>query len=487
MSQDYQLPPPHFTVHETQQWLTDGHCNSRQLVDRYLEFLRGPATDINAVVEIFAEQALKQADASDARRQAGQSLGPLDGIPFTAKMNITTRWGTSDASSSMLVGFRAGEDATVVRRLTEAGAVLVGKSSCDEFAMGASNETSVHGVVSNPWDHQRVPGGSSGGAAALAGSHGWSFHLGSDTGGSIRQPAAFCSATGFKPTWGRVSRRGLIAFGSSLDQICPVARDARDCRDVLAVMEGRDPLDSTSRDFSEQQQAPISRVALIREGFGPGVDSVIGDTVRAAADQMAAQGIEVIETSLPHLEAANACYQVISTAEATSNLARYDGVHVGHRVASDQLQSLYEKSRHDGFGAEVRRRILLGTFVLSAGYRDAYYSRAQVVRDLIRKGIDEALEDCDALLTPVSPFGPFPIGDKIDDPLALYACDILTVTANLAGVPALALPCGFDDDGLPIGLQLMGARGSDERILELGERWQQWNDLHRRVAGEVAG
>ena len=486
MSNRSSLPPIDATVGEAQQWLADGHCTSRQLIDGYLEFLEGGGRELNAVVEIFNESAQQAADQSDQRRAQGQCFGPLDGIPFTAKMNITTQLGSSDASSPMLRGFKAQEDATAVRRLRAAGAVLVGKTSCDEFAMGASNETSSHGVVSNPWDRERVSGGSSGGSAALAGSHGWSFHLGSDTGGSIRQPAAFCNATAIKPTWGRVSRRGLIAFGSSLDQICPIARDAVDCQSVLQVIEGHDPLDSTSlrQSTSSQQkisQPKIGRVALISDGLGPGIDASIASAVRSAAQQMASQGIEIIERSLPHLEAANACYQVISTAEASSNLARYDGVHVGVRGQSEDLQQLYETSRHQGFGSEVRRRILLGTFVLSAGYQEAYYNRALAVRDLIRQGIDQVLEDCDALLLPVSPFAPFPIGERIDDPLALYACDILTVTANLAGVPALALPCAFDEQQLPIGMQLMGAHGSDHVLLEFGQRWQCWNDEHRAL------
>lgn len=458
--------------------MSQGHCSSEQLVSEYLRFLEKDGKELGAVVETFPQEALAAAIASDERRKGGTLLGPLDGIPFTAKMNITTTLGTTDASSSMLAGFKAGEDATVIRRLLSGGAILVGKTSCDEFAMGASNESSCHGVVANPWDRTRVPGGSSGGAAALAGSHGWSFHLGSDTGGSIRLPASFCSATGLKPTWGRVSRRGLIAFGSSLDQIGPLARDAQDCALVLQCIEGTDSLDATSLDDLESSEPPIEKVALVSEGFGAGIDDSISSAVKAAAQLMQDQGIEVVEVSLPHLHAANACYQVIATAEASSNLARYDGVHVGTRVEGEDLQQLYENSRHKGFGDEVRRRILLGTFVLSAGYRDAYYSRAQAVRDLIRQGVDSALEEVDALLLPVSPFAPFPIGERIDDPIALYACDILTVTANLTGVPALALPCSFDEEGLPVGMQLMGERGSDQRLLEFGKRWQSWTSHH---------
>ncbi len=479
MSSPQQFPPREATVQEALQWISEGRCSSHDLVSRYLDFLETEGKELGAIVETFEAEALAAAKLSDKRREQGELLGPLDGIPFTAKMNITTAVGTTDASSAMLVGFEAGEDATVVRRLLGGGAVLVGKTSCDEFAMGATNETSCHGVVANPWDRSRVPGGSSGGAAALAGSHGWAFHLGSDTGGSIRLPAAFCSATGLKPTWGRVSRSGLIAFGSSLDQIGPIARDASDCALVLDCIEGADPLDSTSLHQLDESRDPIEKVALVSEGFGSGIDDSIREAVRAAAQEMEQHGVEVTEVSLPQLHAANACYQVIATAEASSNLARYDGIHVGSRVAADDLQLLYEKSRRAGFGVEVRRRILLGTFVLSAGYRDSYYSRAQAVRDLIREGVDHALEQVDALLLPVSPFAPFPIGERIDDPIALYACDILTVTANLAGVPALALPCGFDEAGLPIGMQLMGARGSDHRLLQFGQQWQQWTAHHR--------
>ena len=479
MNPSVQFPPREATVQETQQWISDGHCSSQQLVSGYLQFLEGKGRELGAVVETFSAEALEAASASDERRKIDALLGPLDGIPFTVKMNITTVLGTTDASSSILAGFQAGEDATVVRRLLAAGAILVGKTSCDEFAMGASNESSCHGVVGNPWDRSRVPGGSSGGAAALAGCHGWAFHLGSDTGGSIRLPAAFCSATGLKPTWGRVSRRGLIAFGSSLDQIGPLARDANDCSLVLDCIEGADPLDSTSLHRHEESRQPIKKVALVSEGFGAGIDDSITAAVRSAAEVMEQRGIEITEVSLPQLHAANACYQVIATAEASSNLARYDGVHVGCRVEGEDLQQLYERSRRAGFGVEVRRRILLGTFVLSAGYRDAYYSKAQAVRDLIRQGVDSALEQVDALLLPVSPFPPFTIGERIDDPIALYACDILTVTANLAGVPALALPCAFDEVGLPIGMQLMGARGSDHRLLQFGQQWQHWTAHHR--------
>ena len=475
------LPDPGATSHEVLAHLQSGKCTTKALISEYLNFLETTGKRLGAVVEVFSQSALQEAEASDARRMAGETLGVLEGIPFTAKMNICTEEGTTDASSAMLAGFEAGVDATVVQKMRSAGAILVGKSSCDEFAMGASNESSAHGVVRNPWDESRVPGGSSGGAAALAGAFGWAIHLGSDTGGSIRQPAAFCSATGMKPTWGRVSRRGLIAFGSSLDQIGPLARDAKDCQIALEVLQGSAPLDATSLSFSESSKEPIRKIGWIRQGFGEGIDASIREQVEAARSILEKDGIEFVEVSLPTMAQANACYQVIATAEASSNLARYDGIHVGKRLSSNDLEELYSSSRSSGFGAEVRRRILLGTFVLSSGYIDAYYGRAQSVRQEIREEILSALDDVDALMMPVSPFAPFKIGERIDDPLALYACDILTVTANLAGVPAVAVPCAFDNEGLPVGMQWLGKHGDDHRLLQLASLWQELNDTWKSV------
>ncbi|OUU22745.1 MAG: glutaminyl-tRNA synthase (glutamine-hydrolyzing) subunit A [Planctomycetia bacterium TMED53] len=488
MSEDrnLQLPPQSATCLEVLDHLAAGKCSAEQLLTSYLDYLETTGRELGAAVEVFRESALDAARESDARRKNGDRVGLLEGIPFTAKMNISTIEGTTDASSSILEGFKSGADATVVSRLKNQGAILAGKSNCDEFAMGASNETSVHGVVKNPWSHDRVPGGSSGGAAALAGSHGWAFHLGSDTGGSIRQPAAFCGATGLKPTWGRVSRRGLIAFGSSLDQIGPLARDAADVRRVLEVIEGADELDATSvaceRDTAESVASdPVRRIGLVSEGLSEGVDEDIRERIRESAKRLGSAGYEVVEVSLQTLARANACYQVIATAEASSNLARYDGVHIGQRVPAENLDQLYCGSRSSGFGEEVRRRILLGTFVLSSGYIDAYYGRAQQVRAEIRQEILTVLEDVDALMMPVSPFAPFCIGERVSDPLALYACDILTVTANLAGVPAIAVPCGSDETGLPMGMQWMGRHGEDQRLLQLAESWQSLDDSWRKL------
>ena len=473
------LPAPESTSLEVMAHLKTGKCTTVELIRHYLNFLNTTGRDLGAAVEILPDSALAAAEESDARRASGKPLGCLEGVPFTAKMNIATREGTTDAASGMLRGFAASEDSTAVARLRAEGAILVGKSNCDEFAMGASNESSHHGVVHNPWDRDRVPGGSSGGAAALAGSFGWAFHLGSDTGGSIRQPAAFCGATGMKPTWGRVSRRGLVAFGSSLDQIGPLTRDARDAQLVLSVMEGRDPLDATSQSFNSSETSSMKRIGLVSEGLTEAIAPEIRQRTIEVVEKLKKMGHEVVEVSLGTLSKANACYQVIATAEASSNLARFDGIHTGQRVESEDLEELYSKSRRQGFGAEVRRRIMLGTFVLSSGYIDAYYGKAQQVRREIRQEMLSALDTVDSLMMPVSPFAPFRIGERVSDPLALYACDILTVTANLAGVPAVAIPCGFDSEGLPIGLQWMGKHGDDHRLLDLATSLQDHDNSWR--------
>lgn len=447
----------------------------------YLDRLEAIDGDLCALTETFKDRALEQARECDRRLGASQTPRPLEGIPFTAKSNIATVEGTTDASSAILSGYRAPEDATAVSRLRAAGAILVGKTRCDEFAMGSSTETSVHGPTANPWDHQRVPGGSSGGAAALAGAHGWGFHLGSDTGGSIRQPAALCGATGHKPTYGRVSRWGLVAFGSSLDQIGPLCRDADDAAAILAAMEGGDPLDSTSWDPPSTREKKARVIGVPRECFPEALTPEVEARVREAIEKLGEIGCEIRDVSLPNTAVANACYYVIATAEASSNLARYDGIHVGCREAQEPLQKVYEESRATGFGAEVRRRILLGTFVLSAGYQDAYYRRALAVRDRIGEDFDRAFEEVDLLAYPVTPDTAFGLGERITDPLALYACDILTVSVNLAGVPAVSVPCGFDSQGLPVGLQLVGPRGEDRQLLALASEFQQSTEHHRAI------
>jgi len=438
-----------------------------------------------ALCERFFDEALVEAEAADRRLAAGAPVRPLEGIPFTAKAVIATRTGRTHAGSRILEHHRATEDATAVARLRACGAILVGKTHCDEFAMGSSTENSALGIVRNPWDPTRVPGGSSGGAAALAGAVRGCVHLGSDTGGSIRQPAAYCGATGMKPTYGTVSRSGLVAFASSLDQIGPLARDARDVAAFLAAMSGRDPLDATTRAVvpADLLEAPSPRrIGVPREYLGAAIEPETRAAVEAAIETLRADGAVVVEVELPTTPHANACYQVLSTAEASSNLARYDGVHIGRRAADPEgLADLYSRSRADGFGPEVRRRILLGTFVLSAAAQEAYYRRALRVRRRIADDFARAFAAAEVLIAPTSPFPAFRLGERVTDPLALYACDILTVGANLAGIPAISLPGGRSAAGLPLGVQFLGPWGGDGAVLAVARRFQQLTDHHRAL------
>lgn len=431
--------------------------------------------------------ALAQAAASDARRATGQALGPLDGIPIGLKDVIAVKGQPLTASSKILRNFVSPYDATVSRKLREAaGAVLFGRLNCDEFAMGSSNENSAFGPVANPWDLARVPGGSSGGSAAALAAGEVAASLGSDTGGSVRQPAALCGVVGLKPTYGLVSRYGLVAYASSLDQIGLIGRTTGDVALLLRAIAGHDPFDSTSfkaevPDYNAALAAPAPRrLGIPKEYFGEGLDPEIGAAVESAVKFYRDRGCEVKEVSLPHTKYCLDAYYVIATAEASSNLARFDGVRYGHRskAATDAID-LYAKSRAEGFGAEVKRRIILGTYVLSSGYYDAYYLRAQKVRTLIRRDFLRAFEQVDALLTPTSPIPAFKIGEKAD-PLALYLCDIYTIGVNLAGLPAISVPCGFTKAGLPIGLQLIGQPFKEAELLSLGHTHEQAHDWHLR-------
>ncbi|MBA4137567.1 MAG: Asp-tRNA(Asn)/Glu-tRNA(Gln) amidotransferase GatCAB subunit A [Opitutus sp.] len=430
--------------------------------------------------------ALAQASASDARRAAGQARGPLDGIPVGLKDVIAVRDQPLTASSKILSNFVSPYDATVTRKLQDAGAVLFGRLNCDEFAMGSSNENSAFGPVANPWDLTRVPGGSSGGSAAALAAGEVVASLGSDTGGSIRQPAALCGLVGLKPTYGLVSRYGLVAYASSLDQIGPFGRTVEDAAILLGAIAGHDELDSTSYhatvpDYRAALSGPAPRrLGIPKEYFGAGLDPGIGAAVEAAVKFYRDRGCEVKEVSLPHTSYCLDAYYVIATAEASSNLARFDGVRYGHRskAATDAID-LYAKSRAEGFGAEVKRRIILGTYVLSSGYYDAYYLRAQKVRTLIRRDFLRAFEEVDALLTPTSPAPAFKLGEKAD-PLALYLCDIYTIGVNLAGLPAISVPCGFTNSGLPIGLQLIGQPFKEADLLALAHDYEQAHDWHTR-------
>lgn len=432
--------------------------------------------------------ALAQAAASDARRAAGQSRGALDGIPIGLKDVIAVANQPLTASSKMLANFVSPYDATATTKLKAAGAVLYGRLNCDEFAMGSSTENSAFHPTANPWDLTRVPGGSSGGSAAALAAGESIATLGSDTGGSIRQPAALCGVVGLKPTYGLVSRFGLIAFASSLDQIGPFTRTVEDAAILLGAIAGHDDRDSTSfktevpdyRAQLQQRRGPW-RLGIPQEYFGEGLDPEVGAAVEQAIEFYQKQGCEIKTVSLPHTQYCLDTYYIIATAEASSNLARYDGIRYGHRSKNAKdVVDLYFQSRAEGFGSEVKRRIILGTYVLSSGYYDAFYLRAQKVRTLIRQDFLNAYQGVDALLTPTSPIPAFKIGAK-SDPLAMYLCDIYTIGVNLAGLPAMSLPCGFTKSGLPIGLQLIGQPFQETDLLAIAqayERGHDWRNKH---------
>ncbi len=431
--------------------------------------------------------ALAQAAASDARRVAGQARGPLDGIPIGLKDVIAATGQPLTASSKILANFVSPYDATVTVKLKHAGAVVWGRLNCDEFAMGSSTENSAFGATANPWDLMRVPGGSSGGSAAATAAGEVVASLGSDTGGSIRQPAALCGVVGLKPTYGLVSRYGLVAFASSLDQIGPITRTVEDAALVLGAVAGHDPRDSTSfradipdyRAGLREKKGPW-RIGIPKEYFGAGLDPAVGAAIERAIAFYRAQGCEIREVSLPHTQYCLDTYYIIATAEASSNLARFDGIRYGHRAkGAKDIVDLYAQSRAEGFGPEVKRRIILGTYVLSSGYYDAYYLRAQKVRTLVRQDFLKAYHEVDALLTPTSPMPAFQLGEK-SDPLSLYLCDIYTIGVNLAGLPAISVPCGFTPAGLPIGLQLIGQPFLEADLLAMAHTYEQAHDWHTK-------
>ena len=433
--------------------------------------------------------ALAQAKAADERRAAGRARGPLDGIPVGLKDVIAVEGQPLTCSSKMLANFVSPYDATVSRKLKAAGAILWGRMNMDEFAMGSSTENSAFGPTANPWDLSRVPGGSSGGAAAAVAAGELPIALGSDTGGSIRQPAAFCGIVGLKPTYGLVSRYGLAAFASSLDQIGTLTRTVEDAALLLGAIAGHDPLDSTSfqteipdyRAELARRKGPW-RLGVPREFFGEGLDPEVGDAVKKAIAFYRSSGCEIKEVSLPlAAEYAVAVYYLIATAEASSNLARYDGIRYGHRsTQAKDAVDLYFQSRAEGFGEEVKRRIILGTHVLSSGYYDAYYLRAQKVRTLIRNEFVDVFRDCDALLSPTTPTAAFKLGEKSSDPLAMYLNDIYTISVNLAGLPGISIPCGFTGAGLPIGLQLIGQPFQEAGLLAIAHAYEHGHDWHTR-------
>lgn len=436
---------------------------------------------LNAFITVMSDAALEQAEAIDREADAGKPLPQLAGAIVAVKDNMVMRGVRTTAGSRILSNYRPPYTATAVERLQSAGAIVIGKTNLDEFAMGSSNENSAYGAVKNPWDALRVPGGSSGGSAVAVASGMAMCALGSDTGGSIRQPASLCGVVGLKPTYGRVSRYGLIAFGSSLDQIGPFANKVEDAAQILNVMAGRDANDSTSSNAEKTDYvAAITgdvrglRVGVPREYYGEGLDAEVREKVEAAIKQLEELGAEIIEVGLPHTEYAIPVYYLIATAEASSNLARYDGVRYGVRAEEARtLKEMYSRTRDEGFGAEVKRRIMLGTYALSAGYYDAYYGKAQKVRSLIERDFREAFAKCDVIATPTAPTPAFKLGEKANDPLEMYLSDIYTITANLAGVPGVSLPCGLSSSGLPIGIQLIGRHFDEATLLRAAHNLEQ--------------
>jgi len=467
------------------QWrerLSRGEVSARELTELHLARISSVDPQVHAFLAVTADRARADADRIDAARAAGEALPPLAGIPLAIKDNLCTQGIATTCSSRMLEHFVPPYESTVTERLWQSGAVLLGKTNLDEFAMGSSTETSAFGPSHNPWNPAKVPGGSSGGSAAAVAAGECVASLGSDTGGSIRQPASFCGVVGLKPTYGRVSRYGLVAFASSLDQVGPFSTSVADAAELLQVIAGADPRDSTCLkapvpDYVAALSQPVAglKVGIVRECFeAEGLDPQVKASVLAAAAQLEALGCELVEVSCPRFNDGIATYYVIAPSEASANLARYDGVKYGYRAEdAASLAEMTARSRAEGFGEEVQRRILIGTYALSAGYVDAYYRKAQQVRTLIRRDFDRAFETVDVLLTPTSPTTAFGFGAHREDPLAMYLADLLTIPANMAGLPAISVPCGFDDQGLPIGLQLITGVLQEERLLQVAHQYEQ--------------
>ena len=469
-------------IAEWRQQLESGEVSARELTDQHLSRIETAEPSLHAYLEVTAERARSDADRIDAARSAGEDLPPLAGVPLAIKDNLCTKGVTTTCASRMLEGFVPPYESTVTGKLWDAGAVLLGKTNLDEFAMGGSTETSAFGPTANPWNLDHVPGGSSGGSAAAVAAGECMAALGSDTGGSIRQPASFCGVVGLKPTYGRISRYGLVAFASSLDQVGPFTSNVADAAALLQVMAGHDPRDSTSLkapvpDYSADLGKSIKglKVGLVRECFEQeGLDPQVKASVMAAAQQLQSLGAELVDVSCPRFTDGIATYYVIAPSEASANLARYDGVKYGYRAEhAESLAVMTARSRAEAFGSEVQRRILIGTYALSAGYVDAYYKKAQQVRTLIRRDFDAAYQSVDVLLTPTAPTTSFRNGAHADDPLAMYLADLLTFPANLAGLPAISVPCGFDQAGLPIGVQLIGNVLEESKLLQVAHQYEQ--------------
>jgi aspartyl-tRNA(Asn)/glutamyl-tRNA(Gln) amidotransferase subunit A len=460
--------------------------SSLDLVEALVRRITDTDHQVGAYLSVDVDAAREQARAADAARASGRDT-PLLGLPIGMKDVLNVQGQPCTCGSKILLGYTSPYDATAVARLRAQGAVVLGRLNMDEFAMGSSTENSAHQVTRNPWDLNRVPGGSSGGSAAAVGGHLALATLGSDTGGSIRQPAALCGCVGCKPTYGRISRYGLVAYASSLDQIGPFTKTVEDSALLLNALCGEDPRDATTAarpvpDFTRALGRDLKgmKLGLPREYFLNGMDAEVERSVRAAVEQCRQLGAEIVDVSLPHTGFAIATYYIVATAEASANLARFDGVRYGARVEGADPLDMYGRTRSAGFGPEVKRRIILGTYVLSSGYYDAYYLRAQKVRALIRRDFEQAFTQCDALLTPTSPTPAFRFGERTDDPLQMYLSDIFTVTANLAGMCGISLPCGFTAGGLPIGLQVLGNAFAEESMLRVAHAYEQSTEWHNR-------
>lgn len=461
--------------------------SSRELTAAYLDRIEKLDPNIHAFINLTREQALASADKADKKLKMAKANNPLLGIPIAVKDVLAVQGMPATAGSKMLASFVPPYTASAVSRLQEAGAVILGKTNTDEFAMGSSTENSAFGTSHNPWNLDRVPGGSSGGSAAAVAANFAIAALGTDTGGSVRQPASFCGLTGFKPTYGRISRYGLIAYGSSLDSVGALAHTAEELAEIYNLMAGFDKLDATSVDrpvdtvkLNGKQNIKGLKIGIPNEYLIEGLSAEVEQAVKTAVAEMETLGAEVVEISLPHTEYAVPVYYIIAPAEASANLARFDGVRYGHRADTDDMLEMFKQSRGEGLGNEVKRRIMLGTHVLSSGYFDAYYGQAQKVRTLIKQDFEKAFEQVDVIAAPVAPTTAFPIGEHSGDPLAMYLEDVFTLPANLAGIPGITFPVGFDRDNLPIGMQLMGAHFEEHKLFTAAHTYQSATDWHAR-------
>jgi aspartyl-tRNA(Asn)/glutamyl-tRNA(Gln) amidotransferase subunit A len=481
------------SIRELHQQLTSKARSATEITQEALERVQQLEPKLHSFLAVTADQAIAQAQQVDAKIAAGETIGLLAGIPTGIKDNLCTKGIRTTCGSKILENFVPPYESTVTQKLQEAGAVMIGKTNLDEFAMGSSTENSAYQVTGNPWDISRVPGGSSGGSAAAVAGGECVVSLGSDTGGSIRQPASFCGVVGLKPTYGLVSRYGLVAYASSLDQIGPFGRTVEDAAILLQAIAGYDPKDSTSLkveipDYSKSLISDLKgkKVGVIQETFGEGLDATVAEAVQTAIQQLQDLGAEIQEISCPRFRYGLPTYYVIAPSEASANLARYDGVKYGYRVKDpENLLSMYTQTRATGFGAEVKRRIMIGTYALSAGYYDAYYLKAQKVRTLIKEDFEKAFSQVDVLVCPTAPTTAFKAGEKTADPLSMYLSDLMTIPVNLAGLPGLSLPCGFDAQGLPIGLQIIGNVLREDQVLHTAYAYEQATDWHQKVPAIV--